>query len=169
MPEPEEEHTKTENKLLDFNCFDKECHQTRLKAIHPSQRKDCCFMWTVPSVCKRVYLWHSSLSLGVKWRLEELKGRCLEACCSSCWDRGVIPQFQRSEKFVQSTKFCIHPSGPLQSRECEAAGDNHMLSKCSSKSQSLLYQIIHDHHMYLTTTGGRALISVHKLLRLENV
>lgn len=96
-----------------------------------------------------VYLWHSSLSLGVKWRLEELKGRCLEACCSSCCDRGVIPQFQRSEKFVQSTKFCIHPSGPLQSRKCEAAGDNHMLSKCSSKTQSLLHQIIQDHHMYL--------------------
>lgn len=104
-----------------------------------------------------VYLWHSSLSLGVKWRLEELKGRCLEACCSSCCDRGVIPQFQRSEKFVQSTKFCIHPSGPLQSRECEAAGDNHMLSKYSSKTQSLFHQIIQDHCMYLTTTGGRVL------------
>lgn len=102
-----------------------------------------------------VYLWHSTLSLGVKWRLEELKGRCLEACCSSCCDRGVIPQFQRSEKFVQSTKFCIHPSGPLQSSECEAAGDNHMLSKCSSKAQSLLHQIIQHHLMYLTTTGGR--------------
>lgn len=45
---------KTENKLSDFNCFeaiDKGWQRTRLKAIHPRHRKDCWFMWTVPSKC----------------------------------------------------------------------------------------------------------------------
>lgn len=38
--------------------------------------------------------------------------------------------------------------GPLPSRECETAGDNHMLSKCSSKLPSSVYQITLYHHIY---------------------
>lgn len=69
---------------------------------------------------------------------------------------GCNPPVSVKEK-VSAVQKVTHTSllAPLRSRECDTAGDNHMLSKCSSKPQSLVYPTIRCHQIHLTTAEGR--------------